>query len=92
MRALRDTLAQDKELLIQNTSIGLVGLDTPFKLYDNEDVGEWLEKLGDVGSSRGRRQAEEAEAEAAAAAETSAPADEDIPVPDVPAEPIETDD
>ncbi|KAK9380688.1 nucleophile aminohydrolase [Kockiozyma suomiensis] len=92
LRALRDTLAQDKELLIQNTSIGLVGLDTPFKLYDNEDVGEWLEKLGDVGSSRGRRQAEEAEAEAAAAAETSAPADEDIPVPDVPAEPIETDD
>ncbi|KAK7205654.1 nucleophile aminohydrolase [Myxozyma melibiosi] len=103
LRALRDTLAQDKELTIQNTSIGVVGLDSPFKLYDNEEVGEWLEKLGDVGSSRGRRQAEEAAAEAAAASAaaeaadtdaptTDAPAADDEAAADLPAEPIETDD
>jgi 20S proteasome subunit alpha 6 len=88
LRALRDTLAQDKELLAQNTSIGIVGLDTKFTLYDNDDVRGWLEKLGDVGSTRGRRPPEEPEPEAT----------EDAPVTDAPppeetdtVEPIETD-
>ncbi|KAK9487454.1 nucleophile aminohydrolase [Lipomyces starkeyi] len=88
LRALRDTLAQDKELLAQNTSIGIVGLDTKFTLYDNDDVRGWLEKLGDVGSTRGRRPLEEPEPEAT----------EDAPVTDAPppeetdtVEPIETD-
>ncbi|KAK9385899.1 nucleophile aminohydrolase [Lipomyces mesembrius] len=88
LRALRDTLAQDKQLLAQNTSIGIVGLDTKFTLYDNDDVRGWLEKLGDVGSTRGRRPPEEPEPEAT----------EDAPVTDAPppeetdtVEPIETD-
>ncbi|KAK9430148.1 nucleophile aminohydrolase [Lipomyces doorenjongii] len=88
LRALRDTLAQDKELLAQNTSIGIVGLDTKFTLYDNDDVRGWLEKLGNVGSTRGRRPPEEREPEAT----------EDAPVTDAPppeetdtVEPIETD-
>ncbi|KAK9237746.1 nucleophile aminohydrolase [Lipomyces kononenkoae] len=88
LRALRDTLAQDKQLLAQNTSIGFVGLDTKFTLYDNDDVREWLEKLGDVGSTRGRPQPEEPEPAAT----------EDAPIADAPppetdtVEPIETDD
>ncbi|KAK9368116.1 nucleophile aminohydrolase [Lipomyces kononenkoae] len=88
LRALRDTLAQDKQLLSQNTSIGIVGLDTKFTLYDNDDVREWLEKLGDVGSTRGRPQPVEPEPAAT----------EDAPIADAPppetdtVEPIETDD
>ncbi|KAJ8096852.1 nucleophile aminohydrolase [Lipomyces tetrasporus] len=88
LRALRDTLAQDKELLAQNTSIGVVGLDMKFTLYDNDDAREWLEKLGDVGSTRGRRLPDEPQPEAT----------EDAPVTDAPppeetdtVEPIETD-
>ncbi|KAK9324096.1 nucleophile aminohydrolase [Lipomyces orientalis] len=88
LRALRDTLAQDKELLAQNTSIGVVGLDLKFTLYDNDDAREWLEKLGDVGSTRGRQLPDEPEPAAT----------EDAPVTDAPppeetdtVEPIETD-
>ncbi|KAK9247863.1 nucleophile aminohydrolase [Lipomyces tetrasporus] len=88
LRALRDTLAQDKELLAQNTSVGVVGLDMKFTLYDNDDAREWLEKLGDVGSTRGRRLPDEPQPEAT----------EDAPVTDAPppeetdtVEPIETD-
>lgn len=42
LRALRDSLAQDKELTQLNTSIGIVGIDTKFRLIDGEDVSEWL--------------------------------------------------
>ncbi|KAK9462738.1 nucleophile aminohydrolase [Lipomyces oligophaga] len=106
LRALRDTLAQDKELLNVNTSIAIVGKDTKFTLYDNEDVRPWLEKLGDVSSSRGRaRQAETEATETTEATESEEVESEptqsgDTVVPDAPsatesqdgAEPIETDD
>ncbi|KAK9456259.1 nucleophile aminohydrolase [Dipodascopsis uninucleata] len=89
LRALRDTLPQGKELMVQNTSIGIVGVDTKFTLYDNDDVRDWLEKLGDVGSTRGRRSDNEPEA----------PTVEDTSLTDAPpieesadtSEPIETD-
>lgn len=60
LRALRDTLPQDKELMAQNTSIGIVGVDTSFQLIENDDIREWLEKLGDVFNTRGRQHSPEA--------------------------------
>ncbi|KAK9465186.1 nucleophile aminohydrolase [Lipomyces arxii] len=85
LSALRDTLAQDKELLAVNTSIGVVGKDTKFTLYDDDNVREWLEKLGDVGNNRGRQPEVEAVADVSV---TDAPPAEEADT----AEPIETDD
>lgn len=48
LRALRDSLAQDKELTTLNTTIGIVGVDTKFKMLEGEVLGEWLEKLGET--------------------------------------------
>jgi 20S proteasome subunit alpha 6 len=48
LRALRDSLAQDKELTTANTSIALVGEDQTFKVMEGEELVPWLEKLGDV--------------------------------------------
>jgi len=55
LRALRDSLAQDKELTTANVSLAIVGKDEKFKLYDGDEVAEWLEKLGSTQSSRGSR-------------------------------------
>jgi 20S proteasome subunit alpha 6 len=55
LRALRDSLAQDKELTTANVSLAIVGNDEKFKLYDGDEVAEWLEKLGNTQSSRGSR-------------------------------------
>ncbi|ORY85440.1 20S proteasome component alpha 6 subunit Pre5 [Protomyces lactucae-debilis] len=48
LRALRDSLAQDKELTTANTSIALVGEDQVFTVMEGEELVPWLEKLGDV--------------------------------------------
>lgn len=57
LKALRDSLAQEKELTTANTSVAVVGVGgEKFKLYDGDEVGEWLEKLGNVQSSRGGRE------------------------------------
>jgi 20S proteasome subunit alpha 6 len=53
LRALRDSLAQDKELTTSNVSLAIVGKDERFGLHDGDDVSEWLEKLGSTQSSRG---------------------------------------
>ncbi|TGZ85530.1 N-terminal nucleophile aminohydrolase [Ascodesmis nigricans] len=53
LKALRDSLAQDKELTTLNVSLAVVGIGKNFKLYDGDEVAEWLEKLGDTTSSRG---------------------------------------
>lgn len=50
LKALRDTLAQDKELTVQNTSIAIVGTDKQFTVLEDDAVGPWLDKL----DSRGR--------------------------------------
>jgi 20S proteasome subunit alpha 6 len=60
LRALRDGLAQDRELTTANTAVAVVGIGENFKLYDGDEVGEWLEKLGNVQSSRSGRSGEEA--------------------------------
>lgn len=55
LRALRESLVQDKELTVDNTSVGLVGVKAEggkkgieqFKLYDEFEVKEWLDRVGD---------------------------------------------
>lgn len=51
LNALRDTLSQDVELTFKNTSVSVVGKDTPFKIYDDEEVQQWLDKLDSVTNS-----------------------------------------
>jgi 20S proteasome subunit alpha 6 len=69
LKALRECLAQDKELNVQNTTVAVVGRGDKFVAYEEESVGEWLELLGgEVGSTRARQARER---EAATAAEAS---------------------
>lgn len=48
LNALRDTLAQDKELTLKNTSVAIVGKNTPFKIIEDEDISPWLDRLDTV--------------------------------------------
>lgn len=43
LRALKESLSQDKELTVDNTSVGVGGLDEPFKLYEGQDITGWLD-------------------------------------------------
>lgn len=50
LKALKESLAQVKELTVENTSIGIIGMGTEgkrrgegFKLYDGQEVGALLE-------------------------------------------------
>lgn len=52
LNALRDTLAQDKELNSKNTSVAVVGKDTNFTLYDDDDVQQWLDRLDSTSNAR----------------------------------------
>ncbi|TFB04502.1 hypothetical protein CCMA1212_003963 [Trichoderma ghanense] len=56
LRALKESLVQDKELTVENTSVGLVGLTEgpkgrpiiePFKLYDGFEVKTWIESVSE---------------------------------------------
>lgn len=47
LSALKESLAQDKELTVENCSVGLVGIGPDgktqnFKLYDGQEVKEWI--------------------------------------------------
>lgn len=50
--ALRDTLAQDKELTMENTTVAIVGKDEDFKIYDDADVEQWLSLLDTLTNAR----------------------------------------
>jgi len=52
LNALRDTLAQDKELNSKNTSIAVVGKDTDFTIFDDDDVQPWLDRLDSTSNAR----------------------------------------
>ena len=54
LNALRDTLSQDVELTFKNTSVSVVGKDTEFTIYDDDDVQQWLDKLDSVSNARNR--------------------------------------
>ncbi|RLV84345.1 hypothetical protein JA9_004866 [Meyerozyma sp. JA9] len=59
LNALRDTLAQDVELTLRNTSVAVVGKDTAFQIYEDDDVAQWLDKLDSVSNARSRDADEE---------------------------------
>lgn len=67
LRALKESLAQDKELTVDNTSIGVVGIAAPgsrkkvenFKLYNGQDVAPLLEaSLETAGTGEGQQEGE----------------------------------
>ncbi|KAF9639763.1 putative proteasome component protein [Lasiodiplodia theobromae] len=43
LRALKESLSQDKELTVDNTSIGVAGVGENFKLYEGSAITNWLE-------------------------------------------------
>ncbi|KAF2085760.1 N-terminal nucleophile aminohydrolase [Saccharata proteae CBS 121410] len=43
LRALKESLSQDKELTVDNTSIGVGGIGENFKLYEGQEIANWLE-------------------------------------------------
>jgi 20S proteasome subunit alpha 6 len=54
LRALKESLAQDKELNVENCSVGVVGIKAEgaksieaFKLYDGEEVKQWVDLVKD---------------------------------------------
>lgn len=56
LRALKESLVQDRELTVENTSVGVVGLEhnadgvkkvDPFKVYDGQDVKAWIDAVAD---------------------------------------------
>ncbi|KAF3771025.1 hypothetical protein M406DRAFT_34049 [Cryphonectria parasitica EP155] len=56
LRALKESLVQDRELTVENTSVGIVGLEIskdgvksvdPFKVYDGQDVKAWIDSVAD---------------------------------------------
>ncbi|RFU72548.1 proteasome subunit alpha [Trichoderma arundinaceum] len=70
LRALKESLVQDKELTVENTSVGLVGLKEgpngrksiePFKLYDGFEVKAWIESVSETQGGEGEGDAAAAE-------------------------------
>ena len=52
LRALRESLQQDKELTIDNTSIGVGGKGERFVLCEGEKIRSWLDKAMESGGGR----------------------------------------
>lgn len=53
LQALRDTLQQDKDLNIHNTSLGIVGENQAFEIIEGEALQRYLDLLGeDTGRTR----------------------------------------
>lgn len=59
LHALRDTLQQDKELTILNTSLGIVGPDHKFQIIEGQDLAAYLATM-DPQEDRNAPQASEA--------------------------------
>ena len=51
LRALKESLSQDKELTMENTSLGICGVKEDFVLYEGQDITNWLEALSEPGST-----------------------------------------
>ena len=54
LRALKESLAQDKELTVENCSVGVVGVKKEgekrveaFKLYDGPEVRQWVDLVAE---------------------------------------------
>ncbi|KAI0389884.1 nucleophile aminohydrolase [Xylariaceae sp. FL0594] len=60
LRALKETLVQDKELTVENTSVGVVGPKEPgkralepFKVHDGAEVKEWINSIAEDNEASG---------------------------------------
>ncbi|KAI1853606.1 hypothetical protein JX265_004062 [Neoarthrinium moseri] len=60
LRALKETLVQDRELTVENTSVGVVGLKEAgkrgidfFKVHDGAEVKDWINSVGDDAEAAG---------------------------------------
>ncbi|KAH9901983.1 nucleophile aminohydrolase [Xylariomycetidae sp. FL2044] len=60
LRALKETLVQDRELTVENTSVGVVGIKEPgkralecFKVHDGNDVKGWINSVADDAEAGG---------------------------------------
>jgi 20S proteasome subunit alpha 6 len=43
LRAVKESMSQDKELTVDNTSVGIAGIDgEAFTLYEGQEVAQWL--------------------------------------------------
>jgi len=49
LRALKESMSQDKELTVDNTSIGIGGIGEDFVLYEGQDIAEWLDASFETG-------------------------------------------
>ncbi|KAK3326261.1 nucleophile aminohydrolase [Apodospora peruviana] len=56
LKALKESLVQDRELTVENTSVGIAGVSKaedgstkvePFKVFDGQDVNAWIESVAD---------------------------------------------
>lgn len=63
LTALRDSLAQDKELTSANTTVAVVGANEKFTIYDDDDVEQWLSLLDSLTNTRSTALNEEDEDE-----------------------------
>lgn len=77
LNALRDTLAQDVELTFKNTSVSVVGKDTSFTIYEDENMQQWLDKLDSVSNSRNRDDQDDDQDATEGNAEGTQPASQD---------------
>lgn len=59
LKALKESLPQDKELTVENTSVAIVGVGSQpglienFKLYDGQEVKEWIEAGAEPAAAEG---------------------------------------
>lgn len=74
LEALRETLPSEQELSEKNVSIGIVGENQPFQVYDNGDVKKWLDMLGSL--KKNNRSTATAAAATTDASSSSQPANE----------------
>lgn len=77
LNALRDTLSQDMELTLKNTSVSVVGKDQEFIVYDDEDVQVWLDKLDSTSNARNNDGDDDDNNEEEAKDEDAAPQNDD---------------
>ena len=52
MSALRESLQQDKELTVDNTSIGVGGKGEKFELLEGEKIRHWLSEIDESGRTQ----------------------------------------
>jgi len=81
LRALRDTVQQDKELTIHNCSLGIVGKDKKFVIIEEEDLKPYLDMIEEDNVPAATEAATENATENAAenAADEAQPMDTDTP-------------